>query len=321
MAVEAQNISVQAGEHVVKLYEEEAELLDTVVAYLSAAAHSDEVAIVIATEQHRQAFQSKLEAMGIDLARARADDRFIVLDAASTMATFVSEGQIDHHAFHQTIGGLVRKAAELGRGVRAYGEMVALLWDAGDVLAAIELETLWNDLARELSFSLLCSYPMSSVSGSEHAEALHRVCELHSSVVDSREDSSPENPEPAFKIDISAAYGAERDAPGHARRMMVAELRRCGYRNTVVQDAALVLSEMATNAILHAGSPFLVSVRHEDQMLRIAVRDGSPLVCVMPEQGLIARSGHGLGLIDAVTARWDVEATSDGKVVWADLPV
>ena len=77
----------------------------------------------------------------------------------------------------------MRDAAASGRRVRAYGEMVALLWDAGDVLGAIELETLWHELGRELSFSLFCSYPASSVSGPEHAQALHQVCHLHSAVL------------------------------------------------------------------------------------------------------------------------------------------
>ena len=75
----------------------------------------------------------------------------------------------------------MRRAAATGRPVRAYGEMVALLWEHGDVLAAIELEELWNDLGRELDFSLLCAYRSASVQGDEHAQALEQVRLLHSS--------------------------------------------------------------------------------------------------------------------------------------------
>jgi hypothetical protein len=61
--------------------------------------------------------------------------------------------------------------------------MVTLLWQAGDVLSAIDLETLWNELAGELPFSLYCSYRSDSMMGHAQADALHEVCRLHSSVV------------------------------------------------------------------------------------------------------------------------------------------
>ncbi len=158
MAVQTQaDIAVESGEHVVQFYEHESEPLGAVVPYLAAAAAGGEAAIVIATEAHRRAFEGELEADGIDLVKAGEDGRFFSLDAATTMASFMADGKIDHEAFHEVIGGLVRTASETGRPIRAYGEMVALLWDVGDVLAAIELETLWNDLAREVSS--LCSAP------------------------------------------------------------------------------------------------------------------------------------------------------------------
>ncbi len=138
--------------------------------------------MAIATEEHRQAFADFLERDGVDLDDARARGTLVLLDAAATMAAFIDDGQIDHGAFHAAVGGLIRGAGGGGRRVRAYGEMVALLWDAGDVLAAIELECLWNDLRRELPFSLFCAYRAASVAGSELTTALHDVCSLHSTV-------------------------------------------------------------------------------------------------------------------------------------------
>jgi len=73
-------------------------------------------------------------------------------------------------------------AAWPGREVRAYGEMVALLWDAGDVLGAIELEKLWNELARDLNFSLWCAHHGHSLAVHEHADELHEVWRLCSKV-------------------------------------------------------------------------------------------------------------------------------------------
>lgn len=317
MAVETPEITVGSGEHVVKFYEHDRELIEAVVPYLAAAARSGETTVVIATETHRRAFESELEACGIDLARVTASGELVSLDAAATMATFITDGKIDHDAFHNVIGGLVRKAGESGRPVRAYGEMVALLWENGDVLGAIELETLWNDLARELPFSLFCAYPAASVSGSEHADALHQVCHLHSSVL----DPPARQAETVTDTEIWAEFPAEDDSPGHARRLVVSALRERGYDDTLVDDTALVLSELASNAVLHAGSPFSIQVRVEGSILRVAVEDANGVTAMARGNGLIARSGRGLGLIDVLCARWGVEDSARGKVVWAELPV
>lgn len=320
MAVQTRDLAVERGEHVVQFYEHDSELVGAVVPYLTAAAEACGVAIVIATEAHRRAFEAELEAEGLDLAQASAGGRFFSLDAAGTMAAFMADGQIDHGAFHEVIGGLVRTASESGGPVRAYGEMVTLLWDAGNVLAAIELERLWNDLARELPFSLFCSYPTASVSGSEHAEALHQVCHLHSSVLYPSAEGIQGAVDGSSETEVTADFPAERDSPGRARRLVIGKLRRWGHDDTLVEDAVLVVSELATNAVVHADSPFSITVRVKDSVLHVAVQDAAPLAATARENGLIPRTGHGLGLIELLSTHWGVEDTHDGKVVWAELP-
>jgi anti-sigma regulatory factor (Ser/Thr protein kinase) len=319
MAVEAPDIAAGQGDHVVQFYEQESELAGAVGPYLTGGIRAGDAAIVIATEAHRRLFQAELRAEGIDLAEVMADGRLYLLDAATAMTAFIDGGQIDRDRFHEVIGGTVREAAGSGRTVRAYGEMVALLWDAGDVLAAIELETLWNDLARELPFSLFCSYPAASVSGSEHAVALHQVCHLHSSVLDRPAEEEHDAADRCSGPEVSASFPAERNAPGRARRMVVAALREWGQEETLVETAALLLSEMANNAVIHARSEFSIAVQAQDSILRITVRDWTPLATTMRDGGLIPRPRHGLALMDALSSRWGVESTPDGKRVWAEL--
>jgi anti-sigma regulatory factor (Ser/Thr protein kinase) len=122
------------------------------------------------------------------------------------------------------------------------------------------------------------------------------------------------------ETEIVAAFSASREAPGCARRLVVAALRGRGHADALVEDAALVVSELTTNAVLHADSSFSISVRSEHSMLRFAVQDGTPFTADAREHGLIARPTHGLGLIELLTTRWGVESTLDGKVVWAELP-
>jgi anti-sigma regulatory factor (Ser/Thr protein kinase) len=161
---------------------------------------------------------------------------------------------------------------------------------------------------------LVLCYPAASVSGSEHAEALHQVCHLHSSVL----HASAKQAERVTDAEIRAEFPAEHNSPGDARRLVVSALRERGYDDALVDDTALVLSELASNAILHADSPFSIEIRVENSMLRIAVEDTSRQA-VARGDGLIARAGHGLGVIDVLCARWGVEENAGGKVVWAEL--
>src|SRR5580700_3472072 len=171
------------GGHVVQFYGHEDELADRVVGYLLGALQHDGVAVVIATAAHRRAFERRLTRAGVDLAAAARAGTYRTLDAGDTVCALTTGGQLDRGAFDRVIGRLIADAGQGERPVRAYGEMVALLWDAGLVNDAVQLEEMWGALGLSHSFSLLCSYPVRSVTGDGHLEAFAEVCRLHGSVV------------------------------------------------------------------------------------------------------------------------------------------
>src|SRR5205085_11235780 len=105
----------------------------------------------------------------------------LLLDAADTLAAFMVSDAPDPALFDAVVGEVVRRAAARGRAVRAFGEMVALLWDAGNVAGAVSLERLWNTLAHEVAFSLFCAYPTHGVLGTD-GDDFDDVCLLHSQV-------------------------------------------------------------------------------------------------------------------------------------------
>jgi hypothetical protein len=177
------DVDAGAGDHFVHFYERDSALAQLVGGYLARAVQLGGAAIVIATEAHRRAFGARLAAAGIDLPRADGEQVVVWLDAAEVLARFMPAGGIDVEAFGREVGSLVPPAAGTGGPVRVYGEMVQLLWDAGMVVAALELEELWDDIVDQHHCSLMCAYRRSSVLGCEHARALQRVCELHSSVL------------------------------------------------------------------------------------------------------------------------------------------
>ena len=297
---------VGGAEHVVQFYDHDGDLARAVGDYLSRGVSDGEVAVVIASDAHRRQFEAVMAASGIDTARARRQGSLVWYDARTTLAQFMRDGELDPEAFRRVVGDSLRGLVDAGTPVRAYGEMVALLWDDGDVLAAIELEKLWNGLARELHFSLWCAYHAHSLASEEHAEALHEVCRQHSAVVD----------------DATARFRAGPDAPFAARRFVGGLLVCRPFAGRVsADDVQLVVSELATNAVVHAGTPFSVSISSDESVIRIAVSDGSVAPPVMRDVAPRAVSGRGLRLVAAVSGDWGVERGPAGKTVWAELPL
>ncbi|HXS67878.1 MAG TPA: PAS domain S-box protein, partial [Candidatus Polarisedimenticolia bacterium] len=79
---------------------------------------------------------------------------------------------------------VIIKASNNGqRKLRAFGEMVALLWAEGKGEAALQLEQLWNQLSRQYSFSLFCAYPMQGFGLASHSDAFDHICQAHSHVL------------------------------------------------------------------------------------------------------------------------------------------
>jgi len=172
-------------EHVVEFYDTEEFLVDTVCGFISPALDDGDVAIVVATPAHRSAFDGAIRATGLDVDAAVAAGRYLTFDAAELLETFMVDGAPDAGRFEETIGGVIDRARVGGRRIQIYGEMVALLWDAGDVMSAVALEDLWNDLAATREFSLLCAYPMHTFDDDASAAAFKRVCDQHSTVIPS----------------------------------------------------------------------------------------------------------------------------------------
>ncbi len=305
-------IEICAGEHVVQLYESDAQLVHAVCPYLAAGLRSDETAVIVATSEHRHAFEAALIDAGVDLQRAKASGALLALDAQETLSAFVHDREIDREACERVLRGLLDQAGRRGRPLRLYGEMVALLWRQGDVLSAIELERVWNALAREREFSLFCAYEASVVSAPCDAHALRQMRDLHTSMLSGSAPicggAEPADRERTFEL------SADRDAPHEARMLLLHALKEW-RKDALADDASTVLGELAANAVLHVGLPFTVTLKLKRLELLIEVSDPSPAA-----DRIVPRSMRGLGIVAAICSRWGVTHTASGKVVWGELP-
>jgi signal transduction histidine kinase len=177
----------QNAAHVVQFYGDDVFLLDELNRFIGTALGAGESALVIATEEHRHGLARTLKMWGLDTTWPATQGRYVAVDAAETLATFMLDGWPDAARFADVVGGLIERVRTVSGGearrVAAFGEMVALLWIEGKAEAAIRLEELWNDLARTHAFSLRCAYPMSSFSREEHGDLLLNICAEHSAVI------------------------------------------------------------------------------------------------------------------------------------------
>jgi hypothetical protein len=138
--------------------------------------------IVIATPLHRNGIEQRLLALGIDIASLQERGDLFLLDADETLAQFMVDGMPDAGRFTRTLVPVLEKACGSRKDctIYAYGEMVDVLWKAGQTAAATRLEMLWNSLAQTHAFSLLCGYSM----GNFYKDAaVEDICSHHSHVL------------------------------------------------------------------------------------------------------------------------------------------
>jgi DcmR-like sensory protein len=182
--------------HVVQLYEQgdELSLAANVSRYLSEGLKRGERALVVATPEHRELFVWQLERLGAFPQAALMNGRLRVLDAWDTLSQCMAGSQPQWALFESVVGAAIgrRGPNEAGAGLRAYGEMVGLLWNAGQFAAANRLEQLWNRLLAQSSFSLYCAYEIDIFGKDFYASSVNAILRAHTHVIPAQPDRNVE---------------------------------------------------------------------------------------------------------------------------------
>lgn len=114
-------------------------------------------------------------------------------------------------------------------------------------------------------------------------------------------------------------FAAQTSSVAAARRFLTSRLEQWG-RDDLVWVGQLVVSELATNAVLHAGTSFTICVRTlPDGAVRLEVADGAQRAPRERQYGPEATTGRGVGLVAELTRTWGVDQRPDGKTVWCEL--
>ena len=169
----------RASAHVVQLYDTDRVFLDALEAWVAGGLLLGESVIVIATPAHRRQLTLRLRKRDLEPTSLQIADRLVLLDAEESLARLMRDGMPDPDLFNALLERLLERTPAP---VRAFGEMVVLLWRAGQREATLELERLWSEACARHRLALLCAYPH-AVFGHESEQAIRHVCAAHDSVV------------------------------------------------------------------------------------------------------------------------------------------
>jgi hypothetical protein len=170
------------SEHIVRLFDSPGSLAEALSSFVGDAVRQGATTLLVIRPEHWALTLDRLGANGHTVSRAFAQGRLMVLDAEQTLASCVRSGLPDSESFERTIGDLVRRLATPSTRLRIYGEMVDVLAAQADFRGARTLETFWNRLAAECSFTLLCGYSSVSFGHPRSSGALELICRAHTNV-------------------------------------------------------------------------------------------------------------------------------------------
>src|SRR5229473_1359931 len=244
------------SEHFVQFYETDSFLLNSLTDFVGAGLRAGNAVIVIGTKARRQSLEESLRESGLDLRDCRASGQYIPLDAQKTLARFMIGGFPDRARFAEVVGGLIERAANGRRDVRIFGEMVALLWEAGNYEGAIRMEEMWNDLQRTHSFSLFCVYPMNQSNGAARVKPFTDVCATHTRIIPAESYMTLSNQDDRLREIIELQRGSK------SLEAEVKERQRTEERLRISLVAEQVARAEAENAS-RMKDEFLATVSHE----------------------------------------------------------
>lgn len=179
--------SVVTNYHAVQFYKDDDSLAATAAGFLVDGIAEGQPALVVATAAHTARILAAVKARGLDVDELRRTGELNLFDARKMLSSFMVGSMPDPLLFKSNMGDAIeRMCLDRKPGpIRAYGEMVDLLWQDGNADGAIRLEILWNQLASTYEFSLLCGYAVGHFYKESVGSRFKDVCDQHSHVVHS----------------------------------------------------------------------------------------------------------------------------------------
>lgn len=178
-------------DHLLQIYDNDLVFLSSLEGFAGSGFLAGDSVIIIATTAHINALNERLIHQGFDLNKLINEKKYIPLDAEKTLSKFMINNWPDEVLFVDFVRGLMKTAKQNNRKVRAFGEMVALLWAKGNNGATVRLEYLWNEFCAKEGFCLFCAYPKTGFTQSA-TDSLQHICSAHSKIISGETGASTE---------------------------------------------------------------------------------------------------------------------------------
>lgn len=173
-------------DHVVQLYQNDEILLDTLTGFVQNAIDSNENAMVIATDSHLNALESRIERYGFHIDKLIFDGQFIPLDVEEVIAEFMIDGKAEESHIAETMSGLFTKGVNNNRGFRLCGEIAHTLLAQGHREIATEVERIADSLNHVNPTCVFCIYSKNLV-GDDPITYDKVICAQHSKMISGSE--------------------------------------------------------------------------------------------------------------------------------------
>lgn len=178
------------SDHVVQIYNEDYTFLNVLQGFVTSGFAANDCVVVMATDEHLHALEERLRFKGYNVFELKLQDQYIPLNARETLGEFMINNWPDEVLFRHTMSRFLVRAKTRNRKVRAFAEMIALLWTQGNIAATVQLENLWNKMCHNEEFSLYSAFPRGSLN-QRALESILYLCGSHSKII--KEDSSHHN--------------------------------------------------------------------------------------------------------------------------------
>ena len=173
--------------HEVGFYPDDGSVWDARADLVRAALKNGNAAVVIASETHHREFLSRLQAYGVNVRVAIEQARYVAQDVTAALSSLMVNDLPDPLRFSKLAGELIARAAASVAGdtsrVFVCGEGATLLWEQGNEEGVVQLEHLWNEMAKNHGIQVHCGYLLSSFHGETVRNAFGRICAEHSVVL------------------------------------------------------------------------------------------------------------------------------------------
>ena len=166
--------------HDVAFYSDDAAFAVGFTNFIEAALNAQKSVIVVSTESRNASLFEKLRARGVDILAAVEQGRYFSLNVTDLLPAFMANDLFDPVRFLRVVGDLIAVAARATAGqtsrVAVCGETASILWSQGNADAAIQVEQLCNQLAKQHGMDILCGFPLSTFHREEDKQIFEQIC-------------------------------------------------------------------------------------------------------------------------------------------------